>query len=203
MRDSEITTATAQRSLTTDERPLFVAEYHELRTEIVKRIEIQHQLISIAVIAPGTVLAVGIQARNGVLVLLYPVFALFLAAAWSHNGRRAWTIGHYLQQQIQRFGAHDVMRWEGYVRDLSNRGRMGRLNFFATQGVFVGTQTLAIIVGASIVDAKTLLLRPDSANGISASEVGLLMAFLVALISTFITVIVLRPIRDSSLPQPR
>jgi hypothetical protein len=64
---------------------LLVAQYTTLRDEIVKRIEIQHQLISLALIAPGTVLAIGFQTSNASLMLIYPLLGMFLSAVWLSN----------------------------------------------------------------------------------------------------------------------
>lgn len=203
MRDTEAPTVIPRRTLTADERTLFLAEYHELRTEIVKRIDIQHQLISIAVIAPGTLLTVGIQSRSALLVLLYPIFATFLAAAWSHNGRRAWTIGQYLDGRIRAFGAADIMAWEGYFRDLSHRRRLGRLNFFASQGIFLGTQALAIVIGVSLAHLDRVFGALTGAGSLTFESVQLAGALIVALLCTLATLIILRPLADSPLPRAK
>ena len=203
MRDQDAPAVVQQRTLTSDERKLFLAEYRELRAEIVKRIDIQHQLISIAVIAPGTLLTVGIQSRSGLLILLYPIFAMFLAAAWSHNGRRAWTIGHYLDRQIREFGAADIMRWEGYFHDLSSKRRMGRLNFFASQGIFVGTQILAILVGLSLAHVDMVFDAFTGARPLTAVSVQLGVALVIAIVCTLVTLILLRPISNAALPRDK
>lgn len=201
MREQNAPQAVAQRTLSSDERKLFLAEYRELRAEIVKRIDIQHQLISIAVIAPGTLLTVGIQSKSGLLVLLYPIFALFLASAWSHNGRRAWTIGHYLDQQIRAFGVADIMRWEGHFRDFSNKRRMGRLNFFASQGIFVGAQLLAILIGASLAHLDVVYGSLTGSRALTMGNLQLAIALGVAVLCTLTTLVILRPISDAALPR--
>ena len=43
---------------------LQIALYTSVREEIVKRIEIQHQILSLAIIAPGTILTIGFQTSN-------------------------------------------------------------------------------------------------------------------------------------------
>ena len=59
---------------------MLAAEYTSLREEIIKRIEIQHQLLSLALIAPGTVLAIGFQSGSASLLFVYPVLGMFLSA---------------------------------------------------------------------------------------------------------------------------
>lgn len=182
------------------EKELFLAEYNSLRMEIVKRVEIQHQLISLALIAPGTILAIGVQTQKGLLVLLYPVFAMFLSAAWSHNGRRVGTIGTYLDQKIQAFNALHIMRWEHYFRTLTAKGQMGKLNFFASQGIFVGTELLAVLVGISLAPPNTLVQALFGGAPFRNADVQLGVVLLVSLASIAVTIIILLPWRSSRLP---
>lgn len=82
-----------------------LAEYSALRAEIFKRFEIQFQLVSLAVIAAGTIFIAGIQSSDhrvgAVLTLGYPILALFLATAWGHNDRRVWQLGTYIREHIE------------------------------------------------------------------------------------------------------
>ena|SRR6266480_2944870 len=56
-----------------------------MQDEVIKRIEIQHQLLSLAVIAPGTILAIGLQNKNASLMLFYPLLGMFEASVWLSN----------------------------------------------------------------------------------------------------------------------
>ena len=75
---------------------LVLAEYHTLRDEILKRIELQQQVLSLALIVPGTIAAFGLQTKNAAIILLYPLFALFLAAIWAHHDRKIRQMGAYI-----------------------------------------------------------------------------------------------------------
>ena len=65
-----------------------IAEYSALREEILKRTELQHQLILAALVAVGTFLSVGLETNSVLIMLLYPILALFLATAWEQNNIR-------------------------------------------------------------------------------------------------------------------
>ncbi len=90
---------------------LVVAEYTTLRDEIVKRIEIQHQLISLALIAPGTVLAIGFQTSSASLMLVYPLLGMFLSAVWLSNSFAIYDIAAYLRSHIQPDMGEDHSIW--------------------------------------------------------------------------------------------
>lgn len=55
-------------------------EFNALNSEIVKCLEIQYQFIALTLIVAGTFLSLGSQTNtNPVILLVYPIIALFLA----------------------------------------------------------------------------------------------------------------------------
>src|SRR5688500_9606440 len=67
------------------EQRFLLAQYDALREEILKRLDIQHQLILGALVALGTVLTVSTQRGSSAVLLMYPYLSLFLTLAWSQN----------------------------------------------------------------------------------------------------------------------
>jgi hypothetical protein len=65
-------------TITNESLSLIIAEYNAMREEILKLVENQHQILSLSLIAPGTILAIGFQTRNASIMYLYPILALFL-----------------------------------------------------------------------------------------------------------------------------
>lgn len=122
-----------------------LAEYAALRDEVLKRIEILHQLISLALIAVGTLLPLGVQTST-TIIFAYPVVALFLAASWAHNNARIQQVGAYIRRHIEAELLSERMGWEHMRRQL-NDGQFGARNLLASRGIFVGTQLLAIFIG--------------------------------------------------------
>ena len=64
----EESTSSSNHTIAQHNFPFLISEYSALREEIVKRIEIQHQLLSLALIATGTILTIGFQTSNATLM---------------------------------------------------------------------------------------------------------------------------------------
>ena len=121
----------------------FIAEHSALRAEILKRTEIQHQLISLAIIAAGTFVSVGVQGSPTVM-LAYPILALFLAVGWSQNDVRIMQRGAYIKRLETRLLGENL-GWE-HERASTRVGRLGAQTLFASRGILVGTQILTVLV---------------------------------------------------------
>ena len=137
-----------------DAHDLTADEYRSLRDEIVKRIEIQHQLLSLALIAPGTVLAIGFQTRNASLMLLYPMLGMFLSAVWLANSFAIHDISAYIQSQILPRVGEDSSVWERF-RAISDTRHLSILHFWGTRGLFIGTELLALLAGITLAKFDT------------------------------------------------
>jgi hypothetical protein len=71
-------------------------EYDALRAEILKRIEIMYQISALALVAPATLFAFGLGAKNATVILVYPVLALFLSLLWANYDGRCRQLGFYI-----------------------------------------------------------------------------------------------------------
>ena len=80
---------------TRDPTTFLLAEYDALRGEILKRSEIQHQLLSFSLAALGALMAVGLKDSPSAL-LAYPILVLFLAVGWVYNDLQIAQIGLYI-----------------------------------------------------------------------------------------------------------
>src|SRR2546421_407300 len=80
---------------------LTVAEYASLRAEIIKLIELQSQLVSVAVLSVGALLGVAVQQRNAGLAFVYPVLALILGIAWLNHAHAIHRCARYLAQVLE------------------------------------------------------------------------------------------------------
>jgi hypothetical protein len=141
----------------------FIAEYSALREEILKRKEIQHQIISLTLIVAGTFLTIGVQANvSASALLVYPILAMFLAAGWAQNDVRINQIAFYIRERLEKqLGSTG---WENYrqtERVSSKWGPLASLGAFSARGVFVSTQLLAIALSltkfASTTEEQVLL----------------------------------------------
>src|SRR5690348_1002208 len=134
---------------------LLLAEYNALREEILKRMELQHQVMFLALPVFGTILGVGIQFRASSIVLLYPIIAVFLAATWAWNHRRVRELGAYIRVRIEARVGQTHMGWESYISQISHP-RLGSLNFIASRGIFLETSVIAIVVAIPIANFDTI-----------------------------------------------
>src|ERR1022692_2709971 len=98
-------------TITTDPLQFLMAEYKALRDEILKRSEMQHQLISITLVALGGLATIGLKDSPSAL-LAYPMLALFLSAAWTYNDIQIAQLGIYIRYRIEDPLIGEGLGWE-------------------------------------------------------------------------------------------
>lgn len=144
---------------------LLIEQYTSLRSEIEKRIDIRQQILALTLLVAGTFLTVGVQpAVPEVVLLFYPVIAMFLGAIWEHNDLRVGQINFYIRTEVEKHLGALGPGWETFrsttfpsrhrrhkLRQLQPRHpltpRPG-LIVFATRGMFFTTQAMALSVAA-------------------------------------------------------
>ncbi len=111
------------RSVTSTQPPVLsieemgsATEYKALRDEILKRIELQYQYMSLALITLGTTLGLGLQARASTIVLVYPLAAPFLAAAWAFDDYVIRLLANYIKVRIEPGIGKSNMGWEDFFQ---------------------------------------------------------------------------------------
>jgi hypothetical protein len=142
---------------------LLIEEYRSLRSEIEKRIDIRQQILALTLLVAGTFLTVGVQpAVPEVVLLFYPVIAMFLGAIWEHNDLRVGQINFYIRTELEKHLGALGPGWETF-RSKTFPSRHKRHQFrqsiqrhpltprsglmiFATRGMFFTTQAMTIIV---------------------------------------------------------
>jgi hypothetical protein len=150
---------TAERvAISTDDGvSLIVAEYESLRSEILKLIELQAQLVALTVIAFGGVLSVGFQAKKAVIVLIYPILSLILGLSWLNHAHAICRCAEYIRQRIedrfviaQRIEDRSVkfMGWESFVS--GRRLPKAIIGYWGVRSIFMGSSALAIVAGTVI-----------------------------------------------------
>ena len=126
-----------------DPSQFLLAEYRELRGEILKRSELQHQLISIALVAFGALAAVGLRDTPAAL-LAYPMLVLFLSMAWSYHDIQIAQLGIYIRYRIEERLIGGNLGWEhARLSDRASR-QIGSLVKAATRGILWGSECLAV-----------------------------------------------------------
>ena len=139
-----------EKMLETDTVTVAMTEYTALRSEILKRIELMHQVVSLGFLVPSTLFAFGFQMRDANLLLLSPVLALVLSVLWSQHERRARECGYYIRTHIEtRF--ENAMSWEHFMDSARILHRFfDQDSNWAAIGIFSGTGILALVVGIPV-----------------------------------------------------
>ncbi len=181
--------ASPSSTIPSDVMDLLLAEYQALSEEKLKRAELQHQLLSFALVAFGALLAAGLQAKSAPIILVYPFLAMFLSVAWTYNEHRVRQIGAFIKYRIEaRIG--NELGWEHFRTNLTS-GPLGSREFLAARGIYIGSGLIAMLMGA--------LTGPITTFGISE-----IILFALAALSVILTTVILRrtKIRTKELESP-
>lgn len=121
-----------------------ITEHKALRDEILRRIVLKHQLIALALIGIGTFLTFSIKGSAG-LLFAYPILAMFIAAAWSHNEKRIRQTAAYIKAIEEKF-FNGKIGWE-HIRQskIEEKEKLISHSLLAAQGIIIGTQVIALI----------------------------------------------------------
>lgn len=127
-----------------DASNFLLAEYKELRAEVLKRSEIQHQLISFSLAALGALMTVGLRDSPSAL-LIYPIVTLGLAIGWVYNDLQIAQLGLYIRHRIERklVGSGG---WEHAIAVQVASKEIGHLVKLATRGVFWTSAVLTLLL---------------------------------------------------------
>jgi hypothetical protein len=122
-----------------------VAEYNSLRDEILKRIELRQQAISITLTIAGIFLGIGVTTDT--IALVYPPLAALLAISWVQNETNIRRLSIYIREHLESVTPY--LGWETYVQENRKETRMKgwRFMIFSHGGIFIFTQLMAIGVG--------------------------------------------------------
>lgn len=127
---------------------LMVAEYESLRAEILKLIELQSQLVALAMIAFGTVVSVGFQSKSATIIFTYPIISLLLAVYWLNFAHTTCRCAEYISERIEKRAGPRYMGWENYVR--VRPLKKAKLGYWGVRFIFMGSSAVAIVAGFSV-----------------------------------------------------
>ncbi len=171
---------------------LLIEQYTSLRNEIEKRIEIRQQILALTLLVAGTFLTVGVQSNVPEVVLLfYPIIAMFLGSIWEHNDLRVGQINFYIRTEIEKHLGVFGPGWETFrlqtfrPAQRQTRRNLGKqkhtltpqfgLIVFATRGMLLATQAMAIII-AAVRYLFELLQQSSVTNAMETGQAGLAIA---------------------------
>jgi hypothetical protein len=120
-------------------------EYNTLRGEILKRVELRQQLVSITLTLAGIFMSIGLSSE--LVVLIYPPLAALLAFSWAQNDVRIGTIAKYIRENLEILPLG--LRYETYsYQERAKEEGLGSFRFviISHTGIFLFTQLMAVAI---------------------------------------------------------
>jgi uncharacterized membrane protein YqaE (UPF0057 family) len=120
-------------------------EYTTLRTEILQRIGLRQQVISISLTLAGIFLSVGLT--NELVSLIYPPLAMLLAFGWAQNDFRIRETGGYIREYLE--SPESGLAYETLTQKYRQSAKgLGAWRFVVIShgGMFLLTQVMAVVV---------------------------------------------------------
>jgi len=134
----------AQSQYIIDPGAFALAEYNALHSELLKHSDYQHQSIQLAFIAAGTFFSINSQyGVQPILLLSYPILALFLSLGWAKSAIRINRINIYISERIETKVAGGG--WEQFLHSKTHDIKRS-MNVFYARGAFIGTQLIALLL---------------------------------------------------------
>ncbi len=130
-------------------------EYNALRNEVIKRIELKHSIISLALTTATAVL--GFSISNPKLALLYPPLAMCFCCIWAQNEMRELQLCDYLStlERKLEFG------WSLYYKRVQADGSFFKglpLSVLAPGSIFILTSIIALCLGRKVIFSSVLTI---------------------------------------------
>jgi hypothetical protein len=124
-------------------KKIVLIEYNRLKDEVLQRIGIRFQLVTLAVIAPGTILVFGLQNKNAPLMLIYPILSMFLTGAYASNDYQIRQIREYIKWIETKLHKQN-MSWQYFTSDLVAKKPI-ELHQLSSLGIFCGIGLVTIL----------------------------------------------------------
>ena len=162
------------------EKDLVVAEYNNLRAEIVSRLGIRYHMIQFALAGLGTLLTISFSSHNAFLLLSYPALALVLSVTYITNSYESRRMAHYIKEKIESRVVStvggDTFGWQHY-RKSPKMERFGTLGNIGAKAILSLTAFLAVGAGALITTYNTVGIAFMSGAFLICLIIGVLLFF--------------------------
>jgi hypothetical protein len=136
------------------DKDLVVAEYNGLRAELQMRIGIGYQMIQFALIALGSLLAIGFTTHfTDIIFFVYPFLALALTLIYITNAYECRRMAYYMREKIES------QMWDSQTKDgfgwqhfkIGDRAEQyGSLGNIGAKAVFMITSLFVVIIGFAL-----------------------------------------------------
>jgi len=144
---NEIIDAYIRRNFSPEVRKEILAEYRALKDEIIQRTEVRHRLLFWTLLITGTLITASEKGFvTPPVLLIYPLLAVSLAAAWTQCDVRIGELGEYIRINIEH--RLEGLGWEEYMRQeypKAEKWLLRHLVALAGGGVFVVSSALVLL----------------------------------------------------------
>ena len=145
---------------------LLIAQYQALRDEILEKMRRNGQILSLTVLALGTLIAAGVQFHNAALVLIYPIVAASLAYMWVAEDQGIKDVGSYIRDKIE--GPLSTLGYEYWEHWLEEKSRVKRRFRRPLLLFYLSTEAVSLVIaGYMSSDIE------EAIQGLAAGHVGI------------------------------
>jgi hypothetical protein len=135
--------------------PGYELEYNALRSEILKRIEFNYQIMTFILIVAGTFLSIGTQTgMSSVVLLIYPILAFFLYVQSAYHLDVIIQVGRYIRQNIEC--SVPGLHWETYLFETKKSHALSPLGNIPAGAIVLVTQVLAVCLAVPKFDSTLI-----------------------------------------------
>jgi F0F1-type ATP synthase assembly protein I len=131
-----------------------LVEYCSLREEIVKRIELEYQILYITLFIFSTMCGFALANKASILILPYPIICVLLTSAWVNSDFSIFHLAEYIKNHIEAKIGEETTGWEHYL----TAKKPFLLSTLSVGGTFVSTTLIAIVIGISLAKFGTFTI---------------------------------------------
>ena len=149
-------------------------EYTTLRNEILQRIGLRQQVISIALTLAGIFLSVGLT--NELVSLIYPPLAMLLAFGWAQNDFRIRETAGYIRKYLET--PESGLTYETLTQKYRQNAKgldTWRFVVISHGGMFLLTQAMAVVV--EVLRFTPLNLSPIRLTLLTVDAISILIVY--------------------------
>src|SRR5262245_45055992 len=119
-------------------------EYNAAKQEVLKRIDVRYQIISITITIAGAFYGFG-WSSGSIIILIFPVIGFCLALGWMQNELRIKHLNDYIYNDLSR--TLPGLGWNAYINDKAPKLNMWFSPLLSPGSVFILIQAIAVLLG--------------------------------------------------------
>lgn len=119
-------------------------EYNAAKQEVLKRIDVRYQIISITITVAGAFYGFG-WGSGSIIILIFPVISFCLALGWIQNEMRIKHLNDYIYEGLGK--SLPGLGWSAYIREKAPQMNTWFSPLLSPGSVFLLIHTIAVALG--------------------------------------------------------